>query len=45
MPKARHGRTIGGDRRNRGRFRYETGMSSAKIPLRGDRIGRPGGPR
>jgi hypothetical protein len=32
MPQTRHGRTIGGDRGNPGRFRYDTRMNGAKIP-------------
>lgn len=41
--EARHGRTIGTDCGNRGRFRYETRMSGSKIPLQGEKNGHPEG--
>jgi hypothetical protein len=43
--EARHGRTIGTDRGNSERFRYETGMSGAKIPLQGEKNGHSKGSR
>ena len=45
MPETRHGRTIGGDCRNSGRFRYESRMNDGRIPESRDRIGQPGGSR
>ena len=39
MGQARHGRTIGSNRGNPGRFRYETRMSGPKIPLQGEKHG------
>jgi hypothetical protein len=43
--EARHGRTIGTDRRNSERFRYESRMSCSKIPLQGEKNGYPEGSR
>jgi len=45
MPQTRHERTIGGNCRNSGRFRYESRMNDARIPDSRDGIGLPGGSR
>lgn len=44
LPEARHGGSIGQERRNPGRFRYESGMNAARIPPAREEDGYPGGP-
>jgi hypothetical protein len=43
MLEARHGRYIGGECRNWGWFRYETGMKGARIPQPREKSGDSGG--
>jgi hypothetical protein len=43
VPKARHGRSIGPERGNSGRFGYENGMSGGRIPRPREKSGDSGG--
>jgi hypothetical protein len=43
LPEARHGGSIGPECRNSGRFRYESGMNGARIPLAREENGYAGG--
>jgi hypothetical protein len=45
LPEARHGCSIGPECGNSGRFRYESGMNGARIPLARDGSGESGGSR
>jgi len=43
VPEARHGGSIGPERGNSGRFRYESGMNGARIPRAREKRGDSGG--